>query len=240
MTETLRIGDLTFEVRRSLRRRTLGLTVDRTGELRVHAPDSFAVEDLQRWVKGKLVWVYQKLALKSEISVERRNPEYVSGESFSYLGHGYRLKVVPEQKEPLRFDGKRFCLRSEARPEATNHFRRWYVTSGTEWLKSRVKSLARRTGATPSRIEVRDLGFRWGSCGKGQVLYFNWKVLQLPPRLADYVIAHELMHLQVPHHGPEFWNALERAMPDWRERQHELRIRAKDFLTFSMSSSARV
>ena len=237
MTETLRVGDLTFEVRRSLRRQTLGLTVDRAGELRVHAPESYAGEDLQQWVKGKLVWVYQKLALKSETSPEGRIPEFSSGETFSYLGRGYRLKAVTKQKEPLRFDGKRFYLRSDARAEAANHFRRWYVFAGTEWLKARVELLARKTGTTPARIEVRDLGYRWGSCGKKRVIYFNWKVLQLPVRLADYVITHELMHLQVPHHGPEFWNALERAMPDWRERQDALRIKANDFLTFGMRAT---
>src|SRR4051794_24402353 len=118
MTETLRVGDLTFEVRRSLRRRTLGLTVDRAGELRVHAPEYFSVEDLQRWVKGKLVWVYQKLALKAEASPESRAPEYASGEAFGYLGRSYRLRVVADQEKPLRFDGKRFYLRSDARTDA--------------------------------------------------------------------------------------------------------------------------
>jgi predicted metal-dependent hydrolase len=238
MTETLRVGDLTFEVRRSLRRRTLGLTVDRAGELRVYAPDSCAVDDLRRWVKGKLVWVYQKLALKSLASPESKSPEFSSGEAFSYLGRSYRLKVVADQENPLRFDGKRFYLRSDARTKAADRFRHWYINAGTEWLKSRVENLARKTGGKPARIEVRDLGYRWGSCGKHRVVFFNWKVLQLPVRLADYVIAHELVHLQVPNHGPEFWRALERALPDWSERQEELRTRAKDFLAFGMAASA--
>lgn len=237
MTETLRVGDLTFEVRRSLRRRTLGLTVDRGGELRVHAPESFAVDDLRRWVKGKLVWVYRKLALKAEASPRVQTPEFASGEAFSYLGRSYRLKLIAEQKEPLRFDGKRFQLRSNARVDASDHFRRWYVSTGTEWLKVRVANLARKTGGVPGRIDVRDLGYRWGSCGKNRVLFFNWKVLQLPVRLADYVIIHELIHLHVPNHGQEFWRALERALPDWRERQEELRTRAKDFLAFGIVTS---
>ena len=90
----------------------------------------------------------------------------------------------------------------------------------------------------PARIEVRDLGYRWGSCGKNRVLFFNWKVLQLSVKLADYVIIHELIHLQVPNHGPEFWRALDRSLPNWRERQEELRMRAKDFLTFGMVANA--
>lgn len=88
------------------------------------------------------------------------------------------------------------------------------------------------------RVDVRDLGYRWGSCGKNRVLFFNWKVLQLPVRLADYVIVHELIHLQVPNHGPDFWRAFERSMPDWRNRQEELRIKAKDYLVFGMATSA--
>jgi hypothetical protein len=237
MMETLRVGDLMFEVRRSQRRRTLGLTVDRCGELRVHAPDSFAAEDLHSWVKSKLVWVYQKLALKQEASPKFRIPEYVSGEVFSYLGRGFRLKVTTEQKEPLQFDGKRFFLRNDARADAAEHFRQWYIRTGTTWLKTRVESLARKTGGVPTRIEVRDLGYRWGSCGTAHVLFFNWKVLQLSVRLADYIIIHELIHLHVPNHGPDFWRTLERALPDWRERQEELRTKAKDFLTFGIASS---
>ena len=64
--------------------------------------------------------------------------------------------------------------------------------------------------------------FRWGSCGKNGVLFFNWKVLQLPVRLADYVIAHELVHLVEGHHGPAFWATLGRAMPDWQKRKEAL------------------
>ena len=48
--------------------------------------------------------------------------------------------------------------------------------------------LSRRTGASPASVRLRDLGFRWGSCGKDQVLWFNWKPLQLPLRLIDYVV----------------------------------------------------
>lgn len=95
--------------------------------------------------------------------------------------------------------------------------------------------LERRAGARPSRVEVRDLGYRWGSCGKTGVLFFNWKVLQLPARLVDYVILHELVHLRERNHGPGLWKALERAMPDWQERKDALAQEAKDYLVFGLS-----
>jgi predicted metal-dependent hydrolase len=60
------------------------------------------------------------------------------------------------------------------------------------------------------------------------VILFNWKLLQLPVRLADYVIVHELIHLVEPNHGSGFWRALEGAMPDWRERKEALDLRAQE------------
>lgn len=226
MSETLEIDGLSFEVRRSARRKRLGLTVDRGGELVLHAPEATDAEELTRWARSKLLWVYRKLALKEGLAAQLREPEYVTGESFGYLGRSYRLHVVAEQAEPLSFDGQRFRLRRDARATAAAHFRSWYLSTGKKWIVTRVELLARRIGASPTRVEVRDLGFHWGSCGKDQVTYFNWKLLQLPVRLADYVIAHELAHLLEPHHGREFWAVLDRSLPNWGERQEALRKKA--------------
>lgn len=235
MKETLRLNGLVFEVRRSDRRKTLGLTVDRGGELVAHVPLGTSVEELTRWINSKLLWVYRKLALKEDAAPKVHAPEYVSGEAFCYLGRRFRLKVVPAQKLPLQFDGTWFSLRRDARP-AEVHFRRWYLETGTDWLQQRIEWLSQHATRKPEKIEVRDLGFRWGSCGKGGVVYFNWKALQLPVRLLDYIIMHELVHLVEGHHGPKFWQALGRAMPDWQRRKDALVDRAKEYLVFGLSS----
>lgn len=192
-----------------------------------------SADELARWFGKRLLWVHRKLALKEEAAPRMRGPEYVSGEAFSYLGRRYRLKLVERQAQPLQFDGTRFTLRRDARP-AEPHFRNWYVSTGTDWLKRRAEALSARTASKPSRVEVRDLGFRWGSCGRNGVVYFNWRLLQLPVRLADYVIAHELVHLREGHHGPAFWAALERALPDWQTRKVALADKAKDHLVFGL------
>lgn len=227
MSEGLKLGDLTFEIRRSSKRKTLGLTVDRGGELVVHAPESAAVDELDRWARKKLVWVYQKLAIKQELAAKGREPEYVSGENFQYLGRAYRLVLVARQRAPLAFDGRRFALRKDARGSGTEHFRRWYIEIGSQWLTRRTRLLIRKVGTEPSRIELRDLGFRWGSCGNSGAVLLNWRLLQLPVRLADYVICHELVHLREPNHGPAFWRLLESVQPDWRERKQELAEKAQ-------------
>ena len=61
---------------------------------------------------------------------------------------------------------------------------------------------------------VRELGYRWGACGQDGTLNFHWRTVLLPPRIVEYIVAHELVHLHEAHHGAEFWRRLERAMPD--------------------------
>jgi len=233
MTETLQRNGLVFEVRRSDRRKTLGLTVDRGGELVAHVPCATSVEELTCWIDKKLLWIYRKLALKEEAAPKIHASEYVSGEAFCYLGRRFGLKVVRQQEVPLQFDGTRFILRRDARP-AGSHFRRWYLEVGTDWLQRRTERLARHIASRPEKVEVRDLGFRWGSCSESRVVYFNWKVLQLPVRLVDYIIMHELVHLVEGHHGPEFWRTLGRAMPDWQKRKDAIAGKAKDYLVFGL------
>ena len=182
----------------------------------------------------ELLWVYRTLARNEALAPKVRSPEFVSGENFSYLGRNYRLKIVRESAEPLRFDGTNFWLAADARSEAEAHFRRWYIRTGHGWLSERAAGLARKTSTEASGIEVGDLGFRWGSCGKNGVLRFNWRLLQLPVRLIDYVIVHELVHIQEPHHSPEFWHAIERALPAWRTLKHALSSDVTRFLVFGM------
>jgi hypothetical protein len=236
MNETLEVDGLTFEVRRSRRRKTLGLTVDRSGELRLHAPENITAPELARWTHAKLLWVHRTLARKEALAPKVRAPEFVSGENFSYLGRNYRLKLVQQPAVPLRFDSGYFWLAEDARDKAEAHFRRWYIHTGRGWLNERTAVLARKTGTEASRIEVRELGFRWGSCGKHGVSLFNWRLLQLPVRLIDYIIVHELVHLQEPHHSPEFWQAIDRALPAWRQLKDTLRSDGARFLVFGMDA----
>jgi predicted metal-dependent hydrolase len=188
---------------------------------------------LTRWTTAKLLWVHSKLALKEKFAPRLRDPEFVGGESFCYLGRRYRLRIDRGLGSPLCFDGKEFRIKPDVESPG-EHFRAWYTRTGTPWVSERTQFLAKRTGYQPSHTEVRDLGCRWGSCGKNDVLFFNWKILQLPVRLVDYVIVHELMHLGERRHSTDFWRSVERVMPDWRERKEALVVKAKDYMVFGI------
>ena len=219
MTEALTVDDLTFEVRRSLRRKTVELTVDRGGELILSAPPDVDEELMADFVREKRFWLYTKIAEKEARQQPVGGKEFVSGEGFPYLGRSFRLLLVDEQDNALKLEGGRFKLVREEVSEGREHFIRWYMERGKPWLNRRVKGWASRMGVEPKGVEVRDLGFRWGSCGKARNVNFHWATMLLPASVVDYVIVHELAHLIEPNHTPEFWQRVGRALPEYEQRK---------------------
>ncbi len=219
---TLTVDDLHFEVRRSPRRKTVQITVDRGGDLVLSAPDACPRGTMEDFVRDKRFWIYSKLAEKIALRNDAPEKEYVDGEGFGYLGRSYRLKLVDDQDVPVKLDRGRFMMRRADVSEGRRHMTAWYVAHAQPWIAKRVRRLQVRVGVEPTGVLVQDLGYRWGSCGKGGQLYFHWRTILLPAPIVEYVVVHELVHLQEPHHTPEFWLRLERAMPDFGTRKEEL------------------
>lgn len=226
----LTVGDLRLEVRRSGRRRTLGLTVERDGRLILSAPPGVAEARLLRFVREKSFWIYQKLAAKEALAPARRARRFVTGEGIPYLGRSYRLQLVAEMDAPVKLEGGRLKLRRDQANRERAVLIAWYVAHAQPWLAARAARHASRIRVEPSVVTVQDLGFRWGSCGKGGRLNFHWQAILLPPRIIDYIVVHELVHLRLPRHTPAFWRAVERAMPDWAERRRWLAEHGREFM----------
>lgn len=226
---SLTVGDLEFEVRRSERRRTLGLTVERDGRLVLSAPPGVLDGRLERFAKQKRFWVYQKLAAKETLPPALPVRAFVTGEGFPYLGRSYRLQLVADLDVPVKLEAGRFKMRRAEAARGRATMVRWYTAHAQPWLAARAARHASRARVEPGAVTVQDLGFRWGSCGKGGRLYFHWQSILLPPRIVDYVVVHELIHLREPHHTPDFWRAVERAMPDWEQRRRWLAQHGQEF-----------
>lgn len=212
------VGDLRFALKWSARRKTMEITVDRDGELVLSSPPGVSEAKLRKFVEEKRFWIYTKLAEKERLNRITPRKEYVDGEGFLYLGRSYRLRLVDEQEVPLKLVSGRFLLRRKDLPQAREHFIRWYSERAKVWLATRVADFQSRMEVKPAGVKVQDLGYRWGSCGKGDWLYFHWKTILLPSRIAEYVVVHEAAHLHEPHHTPEFWKRVERALPDFGAR----------------------
>ncbi|MFI1955549.1 M48 family metallopeptidase [Streptomyces xinghaiensis] len=202
------------------RRRTLGIEITPEGDVLFAVPpdaDPGAVADA---VRSRLP------RLADEVRRRRHRPaepvkELVGGTGFAYLGRRHRLRVVPAgEGRRVRLHLGRLELPRPVTPEeGGRHIADWYRKRGTRWLAERTPPLAGVVGVSPSSVGVGDLGHRWGSCDPDGGITLHWAVMQLPPVLIDFVLVHELCHLRVPGHGPDFSRLVRLALPDAAVRE---------------------
>lgn len=231
------VGDLVFEIAPPGQRKTIEIVVERDASLVLKAPRGVAVERAVQFVTAKRRWVYGKLAEKDALTGPPVVKRFVEGEGFAYLGRSYRLTF--DDAEPVvRLERGRFHLcRSEA-DRGAEAMRRWYTEVGGQWLRRRVRPWAARMGEESAAVEVRDLGYRWGSArpvdGPGRI-NVHWATLQLPLSLIDYVLVHELAHLREANHTPEFWSVVDRLMPGYETQKTTLATIGKTIWLGSVS-----
>jgi predicted metal-dependent hydrolase len=148
--------------------------------------------------------------------------QFVHDDGLPYLRRTHRLRLADAAEVTVRLVSGRFEMPRAPTTAGRQHMIRWYVERARPRLTGKVEDSAARMKVAPAGVRVQDLGYRWGSCGKGDWLYFHWKTMLLPARIAEYVVVHEMAHLQEPHHTPEFWRRVERAMPDYDRRKRWL------------------
>lgn len=220
---TLTVGDLSLEVRHSNRRQTIGITVERDGQLVIACRPEVPQERLEQVVQAKRLWIYEKLLHKEALNPDPTpvTKEFVSGESFYYLGRSHRLKLIdPQPQQPsLRLYQGRFLLHRSLQAQGRELFVRWYSNHLATAMQQLMPTLVRRIGAEPRSLQVRDLGYRWGSCGQKGDISFHWRVAMLPKPMIEYIAVHELIHLIEHQHSPYFWDYVERIIPDFETRK---------------------
>ena len=219
------VGDLLFEVAPPSNRKTIEVVIERDASLVLKAPHGVSVERAAQFVADKRQWIYRKLAEKDALTGPPIAKQFVEGEGFAYLGRSYRLTLTGDSADSgggpapgVRLERGRFHLPAAQADHGAAAMRRWYTDVGGQWLQRRIRPWAARLGEDAVTVEVRDLGYRWGSARPTddvQRINIHWATLQLPPSLIDYVLAHELAHLHETNHTPEFWNIVSRLMPSY-------------------------
>lgn len=220
-----------YAIRRSTRRKTVAVAVEATGDVILTAPRGVPIPRLDELVRTKALWINQRLRHVRQIEPAVPPRELVSGESYLYLGRGYRLRIRPSACSGpaklvhgwLEVPVERTLSEPQRAEVAFAAIADWYRAHARVRLPERVALWSDALGVAPTNVLVRDQRKRWASCDEHGVLRFNWRVIQAPMRLVDYVVAHELVHLRYRDHTKAFWARLGAAMPDYERRKDELR-----------------
>jgi len=222
---------ITYVLRRSPGRSTVSIAVDRTSRVVVTAPSGVPMGRVDQVVLARARWIVERLRQRSEIPPPLPDREFVTGETFLYLGRQYRLRVeVDDDVRPLQLTGGWLRVAvptSLGRTHRSGYVRAalidWYKKRAVDRLPERVFAWAGRIGRSRPPIFISEPQRRWGSTTASGIVRLNWRTIQAPVPLLDYVILHELVHLVHRDHGRGFWAAMGRVMPDYDERKRRLR-----------------
>ena len=217
----IELGGRTIEYRFARRRRrTLGLSVDARG-LKVAAPLRAPWREIDAFLREKQRWIVAKLDRWARVP---KPPllHGMSGESLPFFGTAHTLEVREGARCVSHEPGR--IVVSAPRRRALETLVRWMKTRALEALEPRAAHFAARLGRAAPPVRLSNAHTQWGVCGADGAIRLSWRLVHLPPGLADYVVAHEVAHLVELNHSRRFWTRVAALYPEWRVAREQLEL----------------
>jgi predicted metal-dependent hydrolase len=210
------------------KRKTLEISVEPPNIITVVAPQDTPEKVIIEKVKSRAAWIVQKLYSFKDVQYQKLNREFVSGESFMYLGRNYSLQIIIDENikkpEVKLYHGKFYINLPKKNDEAIHKaMEEWYRKKTKEKLQERIKYYDRFFNIKPIAVKVKEQQKRWGSCTSKNELLFNWRCVMARASSLDYIVVHEMCHLYHKNHSKEFWELLYSIMPDYEVRKEWLK-----------------
>lgn len=218
------------------KRRTIGFSVGPEG-LAVRAPKWVTLADVDNAVQGKSAWILKKLreTRQRHERLESARIEWRSGARFAFMGR----QVMVSLDAAHAFDGIGATLQDVAvsatsvlhiaLPQAasTDQIRdaaqAWLMRQAKANFIERLNHYAPIVGVQWQKLSLSSAGTRWGSASADGSIRLNWRLIHFRQSVIDYVVVHELSHLRVMDHSPQFWDTVRSAMPNYAGLKAELK-----------------
>lgn len=199
----------------------------RSGPVTVDAPAGKPVAEVLARVRRRGGWIVKQQEFFRQFQPRMPEKQYVTGETFWYLGRQYRLRIVERATRSVKLIGRFIYVEVEDRrnrARVKGLVEDWYREHTARAFERRVNvchAVAKRYGIARPEVEIRRMSRRWGSCKQSKIL-LNTELVKAPVHCVDYVIMHELCHLREPHHNAKFVRLLGCLLPDWEKRKARL------------------
>jgi predicted metal-dependent hydrolase len=206
------------------RRRTIGMEVDLTG-LSVRAPRWVTLSEIEAALFERANWIVKALA---EWRSRRRDVmprEWKSGAPILYRGRELALEVFPARRTKIAPDLFNLTIlhpRAHDEEQVAALVGKWLRDEALALVAPQVRAYAGRVTTAAPTLKLSNARSEWGSCNARGEIRLNWRLVQLPPALAEYVVAHEVAHLVELNHSPRFWALVETLMPGHATLRREL------------------
>jgi len=224
--------DFPFEIIRTDRVKSASIDVE-DNLVKVTVPKNLSDERIEELIKGRILWIKQKLALQASAIVSKPK-EYVDGEAFAYLGRNYRLKCAKGLEESVKLKSGYLNVTSKNGKRNSEHIKaaieQWYRTKALSRLVNKTKRYSAILKVEPTSINLKDYKAMWGSCSPKGVVSYNWRIILAPHKIVDYIVVHELCHLIEPNHSSKYWKQVRSVIPDYENSKEWLKINGSSLL----------
>ena len=206
------------------RRRRAALQFGGDGQLRVLVPLGYSLDHVQDFVDENTPWI-----LRYHEKYRDRQPKtFLSGDRFLFEGTFLTLTIRQTSRVRTIIFNDSLITEISAQEEFTSQVVRaclieWYRGQAVSKLLPRLDFWSKRVGLYPTRVKVHEYRTRWGYCRQDGLIALNWRIIQAPEHVVDYVLVHELMHLSYPHHQIGFWQAVSVTIPQYESSKKWLK-----------------
>jgi predicted metal-dependent hydrolase len=216
--------DISFELKRSPRARWARLEVHLHRGVRVVLPAAAPAAEAEKLIRSKSEWLLRTLKRFDRMSKIVPDRKYRSGERLPLLGGTLTLEVT---RGPARVERRGDALAVSVPRRTPRAIRQaledWYVNEACRVLEPLVSETARRHGIAIRGVRISRGRSRWGSCSSTGRINLSWRLLLGPRDIVDYLIAHELAHVDHPDHAAGFWSRVGELHPAYAESERWLR-----------------
>lgn len=214
-----------YTLRRS-ERKTLSIEVKPDGSVLAVAPIDAPEQEIRWKVEKRGAWILRQQRELAQLPPPLPERQYVSGESWRYLGRQHRLRVITGTQEGVRVTRGELLVTVKSPDRTRKVLDRWLRTRAESILDERMQLCLERVSHFKLHhsgdFRLRQMKTQWGSCTRAGKLAFNPRLIQAPKDCIDYVILHELCHLREFNHSVAYYCLLERVLPDWKRRRERL------------------
>jgi predicted metal-dependent hydrolase len=208
--------EIAYTVRRSERARRVRITVDAGRGVEVVLPRRAAAREAAAAVRELQPWIERRMR-----ELETAQAAVASrGDAVPYLGELLPTRAEPGRTRVHHRGGELLTPAGAARLPALE---RWYRRAARGEIAPRLAWACSEAGTSYSKLTIRGQRTRWASCSRTGAMSFNWRLLLAPEAVLEYVVWHEVCHLEVMDHSPRFWALLSRRCPDYRQHARWLR-----------------
>jgi predicted metal-dependent hydrolase len=214
-----------YRIRRSERARHARIVVD-AGGVEVVVPRRFPLRQVEPFVQEKRPWIERTLRRMRESEEQFPPARVCDGGHVPYLGERLALAIRTQRsrrRAHVALRGEELIVRLGPDTPLLGALEAWYRRRAAREIAPRLDAAVGRAGRSYERLQIRGQRTRWASCSTSGTMSFNWRLLLAPPEILDYVIEHEVAHLDVQDHSERFWGLLASRSPDWREHERWLR-----------------